>query len=88
MNNFWIKNGRFTVQAVVIMILLPLVIGLLCLCLGRMNVPVKDVVSSIAAIFTGDSDNAQNYSIVVNLRLPRVIMAIIVGAGLWEPYSP
>lgn len=64
------------------MILLPPVIGLVCLCLGRMNVPVKDVVSSIAAIFTGDSDNAQNYSIVVNLRLPRVIMAIIVGAGL------
>ena len=82
MNNFWIKNGRFTVQAVVIMILLPPVIGLVCLCLGRMNVPVKDVVSSIAAIFTSDSDNAQNYSIVVNLRLPRVIMAIIVGAGL------
>ena len=82
MNNFWIKNGRFTVQSVVIMILLPPVIGLVCLCLGRMNVPVKDVVSSIAAIFTSDSDNAQNYSIVVNLRLPRVIMAIIVGAGL------
>lgn len=30
----------------------------------------------------GSAANVQNYSIVINLRLPRILMAIIVGAGL------
>ena len=30
----------------------------------------------------GSATNVQNYSIAINLRLPRILMAIIVGAGL------
>lgn len=82
MNGFWIKNGKFTVQAAVLMIILPLVTAVVCICVGRMNVPVSDVIACIKGVFTGDADNVQNYSVVVNLRLPRVIMAVIVGAGL------
>ncbi|MCM1330796.1 MAG: iron ABC transporter permease [Ruminococcus sp.] len=82
MNNLWIKNGKFTAAAVLAMIILPAAMALVCLCLGRMNVSVGSVISSVAAIFTGGADNAQNYSIVVNIRLPRIIMAVIVGAGL------
>ena len=35
-----------------------------------------------AALTGGSTSNVQNYSIVINLRLPRILMAIIVGAGL------
>ena len=53
------------------------------LCFGRMNVPVGEVLTALRTALTGEStSNVQNYSIVINLRLPRILMAIIVGAGL------
>lgn len=81
-DSFLIKKGRFTPFAVIAMILLPIVTGILCMCFGRMKLPVSDVIDSICSIFTGEIDNLQTYSVVVNLRLPRILMAIIVGAGL------
>ena len=48
-----------------------------------MNVPVGEVLTALRTALTGGStSNVQNYSIVINLRLPRILMAIIVGAGL------
>ena len=81
-DSFLIKKGRFTPFAVIAMILLPTVTGILCMCFGRMKLPFSDVINSICSIFTGEIDNLQVYSVVVNLRLPRILMAIIVGAGL------
>ena len=81
-DSFLIKKGRFTPFAVIAMILLPTVTGILCMCFGRMKLPVSDVIGSICSIFTREIDNLQTYSVVVNLRLPRILMAIIVGAGL------
>ena len=81
-NNCLIKKGHFTPLAVIMMFALPVITGMICMCVGRMEVPLSDVIKSIAALFTGQKDNIQNYSIIVNLRLPRILMAIIVGAGL------
>lgn len=79
----WIQKGHFTPLAVVLMFLLPLVTSVVCLCFGRMNVPVGEVLAALRTALSGGSvANVQNYSIVVNLRLPRILMAIIVGAGL------
>ena len=81
-NNCLIKKGHFTPLAVIMMFALPVITGLICMCVGRMEVPLSDVIKSISALFTGQKNNIQNYSIIVNLRLPRILMAIIVGAGL------
>lgn len=81
-DNFLIKRGHFTPLAILLMILLPLVTALICICLGRMNVPVGDVIAVFRDVLTGNEGHAQNYSIVINLRLPRILMSIIVGAGL------
>lgn len=82
-DTIWIKKGRFTPLAVVLMFALPLVTALICLCFGRMNVPAGEVLTALRTALTGEStSNVQNYSIVINLRLPRILMAIIVGAGL------
>lgn len=82
-DTIWIKKGRFTPLAVVLMFALPLVTALICLCFGRMSVPIGEVLSALRTALTGGStSNVQNYSIVINLRLPRILMAIIVGAGL------
>ena len=82
-DTIWIKKGRFTPLAVVLMFAFPLVTALICLCFGRMNVPVGEVLTALRTALTSESaSNVQNYSIVINLRLPRILMAIIVGAGL------
>lgn len=82
-DTIWIKKGRFTPLAVVLMFAFPLVTALICLCFGRMNVPAGEVLTALRTALTGEStSNVQNYSIVINLRLPRILMAIIVGAGL------
>lgn len=82
-DTIWIKKGRFTPLTVVLMFAFPLVTALICLCFGRMNVPVGEVLTALRTALTGEStSNVQNYSIVINLRLPRILTAIIVGAGL------
>ena len=78
----FIKKGRFTLLSVVLMFLLPVVTALICLCVGRMSVPLGDVLHALQSLFTGEIAGVQNYSIIVNLRLPRILMAMVVGAGL------
>lgn len=81
-DNLLLKKGRFTALAVILMITLPLLTAIICMCIGRMQVPASDVIRSIGSIFTGETADIQTYSIIVNLRLPRILMAVIVGAGL------
>lgn len=82
-DTIWIQKGRFTPLAILLMLALPLTTSVICLCFGRMNVPVGEVLAALRTALTGGSAaNVQNYSIVINLRLPRILMAIIVGAGL------
>ena len=77
-DTIWIKKGRFTPLAILLMLALPLTTSVICLCFGRMNVPVGEVLTALRTALTGGSAaNVQNYSIVINLRLPRILMAII-----------
>lgn len=81
-NSIWIKDGHFTAISIIGMIVLPVVTALICLCIGRMNLPVSEVVATLTgAIFRGEKAG-QNYSIIVNIRAPRILMAVIIGAGL------
>ena len=81
-NTIWIKNGKFTKTAIILMLLLPVFTSVICLCLGRMNVPAADVLAALGDMLFEGEGSSRNYSIIVNLRLPRILMAIIVGAGL------
>ncbi len=63
------------------MVLLPVLTALVCLCIGRMSLSIAEVIQTLQdALFGGE--RGRNYAIVINLRLPRILMAIIVGAGL------
>ena len=77
-----IKRGHFRPFVIAGMILLPLVLGVLCSGIGRMSVPAEDLLDTFLRVFTGKEVNAQNYAVIFNLRIPRILTAIIVGAGL------
>lgn len=65
-----------------ILIVLPLVAAILSLMIGRVIVPVGDVMHALKAFFTGETIDRTLYSLVYNLRLPRILTAMVVGAGL------
>lgn len=62
---------------IVIMIISVVLLGIACLFVGSSNMSISDVVS---AIFGGGS--AAQWRIIWKIRVPRVLAAIIAGAGL------
>ena len=66
-------------RTVVILILLPVVTALICICAGRMGIGPIDVFKT----FFGSKEISGNVRItVMNIRLPRILLGLLCGAGL------
>ena len=76
------KTGRLPVPAVLLLFVLPVLTGLVCLCIGRVGLTVSDVFDAFRKAFSGEAENTISYVTVMRLRLPRILMAMCVGAGL------
>ena len=63
----------------ILLILFLVVLWFLNISLGSVSIPFKDV---FAAIFNGEVSKGTYQTIVVDVRIPKAITAIIVGAGL------
>ena len=67
----------------IVLVILPVVTAVLALGIGRYLISPVEVLEAIAGRFTGNytiSDMA--YKTVWNLRIPRILLALLVGAGL------
>lgn len=71
------KKQRQNLMIIIMMLLAVAVLGVVCLFVGSSNMTVMDV---IRAVF-GQGSKAQN-RIIWNIRMPRVLTAIVAGAGL------
>ncbi len=60
----------------------PLILIIISLCLGRYPIPVRDVFSALLNPFTGIRIDARTIGIVNYIRLPRAILAVMVGGSL------
>lgn len=72
-------------QLLIICCLLLLVLMVVSLCLGSSGIPLSDTMQAILArLLPGlfPVVNETNYNIVWQLRLPRIFLAVIAGAGL------
>ena len=72
-----VSNKKFKISFIVLSILILLVTVLVSLKLGSINITFREL---IKGIFLGQSDG--NIGIIKDLRMPRVIIAILVGAKL------
>lgn len=62
---------------------LTLITALFSLCIGRFSVNLIDVFNSLLKLLGFESEVAQNiYNVIVQIRLPRIIAAMLVGAAL------
>lgn len=69
---------RGSIGAWTALALLTVLVFLLCLCVGSVTVPLKEILR----IFFGAATNPAAEKIVLTVRLPRVLCAALVGAGL------
>ena len=77
------KTGRLSAGWKIVLIILPIVTALIALGIGRYFITPAEVLDAITGRFTGTyeiSDMA--YKTIWNLRIPRILLALLVGAGL------
>lgn len=77
-----VRNGKLRPAAVFAMLLVPVLMGVVCIGIGRMSLPAEELIETLVAALMGGEVSSKNYSVLFNIRLPRIFMAIIVGAGL------
>ncbi len=68
--------------AIILAFALPVVTALICIGFGRYSISVKDTVMTLLSPLTGVEAKATDYTVIFNIRLPRIILALFVGAGL------
>ena len=77
------RTGRLTVGWKILLIILPIMTAVLALGIGRYLISPSDVVAAIVGRFTGNSGLSDMVvNTVWNLRIPRILLALLVGAGL------
>ena len=77
------KNGSWKIRYVLLLIVLPVLALLFSLCVGRYVVSVPDVFRSILSRFNENIEVSKlAYITIWNVRLPRILLAFVVGSAL------
>ncbi len=65
-----------------VMMAIPLVVAIICVTLGRYPVTIRDIFDVLLSLVNRGQVDPKIYSIIITLRLPRIILAAGLGAGL------
>ena len=77
------KTGKLSTKWCIVLWILPVAVGLFALGIGRVSLPVGQVISAIADVFSRNTTVPQLTRMTLwNLRLPRILLAALAGAGL------
>lgn len=76
------KREGFGPHQYALMLLVTLVVFLVCICVGSVGVSAGEVFGSILGALTGRGGEATVRSIIVAVRLPRVLCVALTGASL------
>jgi len=77
------KTGRLSLGWKIVLLVLPLVTALIALGIGRYLMSPTEVITAIISRFhEGVEVEEMAYKTLWNLRVPRVLLALLVGAGL------
>jgi iron complex transport system permease protein len=77
-------NNKVRRTVTIMIVLLPVVISLLCIGAGRYSLSVGESIQVLLHALTGgrDFNDPQAYSVIVHVRLPRILLALLCGMGL------
>lgn len=81
--NFWTRDdGRLHPYVYFILIFFPLACGLVGLSMGRMDIKISEIILFFKNLIGGGQVDPLMESLIINIRLPRVLTALVVGGGL------
>lgn len=75
------KPPRLTLRETLLYTAALLAVFLLCICFGSVSVPLSQIFAAIKNAFAG-SGGGTSYSIIISVRLPRVVCVALAGAAL------
>lgn len=73
------KTGKLSIKWCIILLILPILTGIVCLGIGRIFIPFSEI---SGALFGIGNVNTMTKMTIWHLRLPRILLATLVGAGL------
>lgn len=77
------KTGKLSTGWCILFVILPILVGALALGIGRIWISPAEIVSAVSDLFSGRGEvPALTHMTLWNLRLPRILLAALVGAGL------
>lgn len=77
------KDGRLPLGWKILLAAAPVVAAVIALCIGRIGISPKEVFTAIAGKLTGNTAvSVLTEKTLWNLRLPRILLSVLVGAGL------
>lgn len=77
------QQGKLSFEWLILLFILPVVVGFVALGIGRIWIAPPDIFSSLVTKLTGgEAVSAQNDMVLWNIRLPRILLDMLVGAGL------
>lgn len=75
--------GTLSKNSILVLITLPVLCAILSLSLGRIMLPVTDILKSLGKLLGLDLEiQKQTFLVVTSIRLPRILLAILAGCGL------
>ena len=77
-----IKTKGITFYIAILLVVLPLVTALICIGLGRYSIPISETLEILLGGVRSVSEQDMAYTVIFNVRLPRIVLAMLVGAGL------
>ena len=80
--NLLIKERKFRPIGIFILILLPLLSSLFAFSIGRLSISPREILGFFLSLIKNESYDPMLESVIINIRLPRILTALIVGAGL------
>lgn len=77
------RKSELTRIEKIILILLPILTAIVCIGIGRIRIPFTDILYSVKGHMFGGVELADTVEMTLwNIRLPRILLALLVGAGL------
>ena len=73
------KRNKFIILSLCIAVL---VMAFIALGVGRFELGYSEIISIFKALINGEEVQSQNYAVLMLIRIPRVIFAVLVGAAL------
>lgn len=78
------RRSRLVAYGVIVASLVLVLSVVIALATGPVAIPVRRLLTLVTSLFTGESDTAmaRDWLVLMNIRLPRVMLGLLLGSGL------